>query len=154
MILEVIDKVEKENIARNLLESLPEWFGQPESTENYIQESKEMPFWVYVTNHKMVGFIVLKETAKDTAEIFVMGVKKEYQCKGIGKKLFQTLEIYVKTHGYSFLQVKTVKYGIYKEYDRTNKFYQSMGFKEFECFPLLWDVNNPCQIYIKYVGNR
>ena len=31
-------------ISRKILSDLPEWFGLPESTENYIQESKKMPF--------------------------------------------------------------------------------------------------------------
>jgi hypothetical protein len=42
----------------------------------------------------------------------------------------------------------TVVIGVYEDYDRTNYFYQSLGFKEFEVFPLLWDKDNPCQIYV------
>jgi len=54
--------------------------------------------------------------------------------------------------GYSFIQVKTVQMGRYEEYDSTNKFYLSLGFKEFEVFPTLWDEWNPCQIYIMSLG--
>lgn len=50
--------------------------------------------------------------------------------------------------GYSFLQVKTVQMGRYADYDNTNRFYISLGFKEFEVFPTLWDEQNPCQIYV------
>lgn len=32
------------------------------------------------------------------------------------------------------------------------KFYKSLGFKEFEVFPTLWDEWNPCQIYVMYLG--
>lgn len=53
--------------------------------------------------------------------------------------------------GYSFLQVKTVQMGRYADYDDTNKFYISLGFKEFEVFPTLWDEANPCQIYVMSV---
>ena len=49
---------------------------------------------------------------------------------------------------YEFMQVKTVKMGMYEDYDKTNEFYFSCGFKEFEVFPLLWDAANPCQIYV------
>ena len=35
-IKEVIDKKEKEEISKEVLYDLPEWFGLPESTENYI----------------------------------------------------------------------------------------------------------------------
>jgi nitroreductase len=46
------------------------------------------------------------------------------------------------------MQVKTVQMGCYEDYDRTNRFYQDVGFKELEVFPDLWDEANPCQIYV------
>ena len=36
----------------------------------------------------------------------------------------------------------------YEDYDKTNHFYLSLGFKEFEVFPTLWDEYNPCQVYV------
>ncbi|MBR2820631.1 MAG: GNAT family N-acetyltransferase, partial [Clostridiales bacterium] len=50
--------------------------------------------------------------------------------------------------GYSFMQVKTVKMGVYEDYDRTNRFYLSCGFKELEVINEIWGDENPCQIYI------
>ena len=38
-IKEVIDKRETEEISKEVLYDLPEWFGLPESTENYIIDS-------------------------------------------------------------------------------------------------------------------
>ena len=49
------------------------------------------------------------------------------------------------------MQVKTVQMGKYEDYDNTNRFYISLGFKEFEVFPTLWDEANPCQIYVMSV---
>ena len=46
------------------------------------------------------------------------------------------------------MQVKTVKMGMYDDYDATNRICQELGFKEFEVFPMLWDEANPCQIYV------
>ena len=43
--------------------------------------------------------------------------------------------------------------GMYKEYDCTNLFYKSLGFKEFEVLDL-WDERNPCQIYIMKVDDN
>ena len=90
----------------------------------------------------------LKETGKDTAELSVLGVLKEYHGKGIGRELFRKAKEAAVRNGYSFLQVKTVKMGVYEDYDKTNRFYLALGFKEFEVFPLLWDEDNPCQIYV------
>ena len=77
-----------------------------------------------------------------------MGVLKEYHRHGVGRKLFYKAKDVAKEMGYSFMQVKTVQMGKYEDYDDTNRFYQSVGFKEFEVFPLLWDEANPCQIYV------
>ena len=49
------------------------------------------------------------------------------------------------------MQVKTVKMGVYDDYDATNRFYLSVGFKEFEVIETLWDEANPCQIYVMYL---
>ena len=144
----VTDKDEKRVVARQILEALPEWFGIPESTENYISESAEQDMYVAFDDEKQVGFICLKETGKDTVELAVMGILKEYHRKGIGRQLFENAKKAAKDNGYSFIQVKTVQMGRYKEYDDTNKFYLSLGFKELEVFPTLWDEWNPCQVYV------
>ena len=148
MIKSVSDEEQKKNIARQILKALPEWFGIPESTEKYISESGEQEMLVAFENEAPIGFISLKKTGKDTVELVVMGVKKEYHRQGIGKELFNTAKCAVRDKGYSFIQVKTVQMGKYKEYDATNMFYLSLGFKEFEVFPTLWDEWNPCQIYV------
>jgi len=83
-----------------------------------------------------------------------MGIKKKYHRMGAGRKLNDAYEEMAKKLGYTYSQVKTVKMGHYKEYDITNQFYISMGYKELECFPTLWDEWNPCQIYIKYIGGK
>ena len=67
-------------------------------------------------------------------------------------ELFALARQYALEKGFSFMQVKTVQMGCYDIYDDTNKFYKSLGFKEFEVFPPLWDEWNPCQIYVMYLG--
>lgn len=151
MIKEIINKKEKETISREILYDLPEWFGISESTENYIKNSQEKLFIASFIEDKPVGFIVLNSTSKDCSEIFVMGVKKEFHRMKIGYELNRAYEIEAKKLGYTYSQVKTVCTGIYKEYDITNSFYLSLGYKELECFPNLWNEENPCQIYIKYL---
>ncbi len=147
MIEQVLIGDEKKSIARQILEALPEWFGISEARENYILESENQLFFKATIDNKVVGFLCLKETGKDTVELAVIGVLKEYQHQGIGRQLFEQAKKAIQKE-YSFLQVKTVQMGRYKEYDDTNKFYISLGFKEFEVFPTLWDEWNPCQIYV------
>ena len=152
IIKKIIDKKEKEIISKEVLYDLPEWFGLPESTKEYIEDSQDKPFLACYADNEVAGFIVLNATSKDTADIFVMGIKKKFHRMRIGTKLNTEFENMAKSLGYSYSQVKTVKMGHYKEYDITNEFYIAMGYKELECFPTLWDEWKPCQIYIKYLG--
>lgn len=152
IVKEIINKKEKERIAREVLNDLPEWFGMPESTEEYIKESQEKRFLASFYNNKIVGFVVLSTSSPDCAEIFVMGVKKKFQRQGAARQINQAYEKLAKNLGYTYTQVKTVESGHYDEYDITNKFYKAVGYKELEVFTDLWDERNPCQIYVKYLG--
>ena len=148
MIKQIFDENEKRQITRHILESLIEWFGIPEAREDYIEKSAGQLFFAAIEDSTPIGFLYLKETGKDTVELYVMGVLKEYHRHGVGRGLFEAAKASALKNGYSFIQVKTVQMDRYEEYDRTNQFYISMGFKEFELFPTLWDEWNPCQIYV------
>ncbi|MBD5155490.1 MAG: GNAT family N-acetyltransferase [Oscillibacter sp.] len=147
-IKQVTDPTEKQHVTRFILESLTDWFGLEEARENYIAESVDKIFFCAYDEDRPVGFLYLKETGNATVELYVMGVLAEFHRKGIGRELFYSAKKAACEEGYSFLQVKTVQMGKYEEYDKTNKFYLSLGFHEFEVFPTLWDEWNPCQIYI------
>ena len=152
MIQRIENSAERAAITRTILEALPDWFGVPESREKYIAESAEQIMVADVQEGVPRGFLCLKPTGRDTAELAVMGVLMEYHRQGIGRRLFQAALEIVRAEGYSFLQVKTVQMGRYPDYDRTNLFYLSLGFREFEVFPTLWDEANPCQVYVMYIG--
>ena len=148
MIRQIADSKEKQVIARTVLEARPEWFGILEAREDYIAKSAAQTFFGAFDGEEPVGFLCLAETGKDTVELSVCGVLKEYHRKGIGRELFANAKEFAVSKGYSFLQVKTVQMGKYKEYDATNRFYLSLGFREFEVFPTLWEEGNPCQVYV------
>ena len=138
MIIQVENNKEKEMISRTILEALPDWFGLPEAREEYIVNSVNQQFFAAVKEEKTIGFLCLKQTGKDTVEVSVMGVLKEFHRHGIGRKLFMKAREKAIKDGFSFIQVKTVQMGQYDNYDNTNKFYISLGFKEFEIFPTLY----------------
>ncbi len=144
----ITDKTLRQTITRTVLEALPEWFEVEESREQYIKDSIDRIMVAAFDGDRPIGFLSLKETGRSTVELAVMGVMKEYHRGGIGRKLFEQARDIAREKGYEFMQVKTVKMGVYEDYDRTNKFYLGVGFKEFEVLPLLWDEANPCQIYV------
>ena len=152
MIEQIQDAALKKTISRNVLEALRDWFEVDESREKYILDCAGWIFLAAKEEDQYVGFLCLKETGRETVELAVMGVLREYHRKGLGRALFEEAKKTAKEKGYSFMQVKTVKEGMYADYDITNRFYQSLGFKEFEVIEEIWGKDNPCQIYVMSLG--
>ena len=147
-IRQITDPARKQQIVREILEALPDWFAVPESREAYIRDSAGQVLFASEEDGLVNGFLCLKETGKATVELAVMGVLKEYHRRGVGRALFDAARACAAGAGYDFMQVKTVRMGCYEDYDRTNRFYLGVGFRELEVFPLLWDEANPCQVYV------
>lgn len=82
-----------------------------------LQDSTGKILFCAYQDEKPIGFIYVKQTGKDTAELACMGVLKEYHRNGIGKELFDAIKKVISEKGYSFIQVKTVQMGRYEEYD-------------------------------------
>ena len=148
MIEQIQDAEQKKAVARKILEALKDWFEVDESREKYIAESAGQIFLAAKEEDGYAGFLCLKETGKDTVELAVMGVLKQYHRHGLGRALFEAAKKIAIEEGYSFMQVKTVQMGVYEDYDITNRFYLSCGFREFEVIKELWGEENPCQIYV------
>ena len=151
VIKEVKDEEQKMAVVAEVLKDLPEWFGMPESTQAYIEGAKDLQVWAAYQEGDLLGFVSLSYSSEDCAEIDCLGVKKAHQGRGIGSQLLATLESEA-CKKVDYLQVKTVAEGSNKNYDRTNVFYRSLGFKKLEIFPSLWDPQNPCQILIKKIN--
>ena len=144
---------EKSAICNSILRALPDWFEVESSIVDYSKQVKDMPFYIAECDTKAIGFVAIKIHTKYAAEICVMGVLKEYHGQGVGKKLVECCEKYCLDNKIEFLTAKTLDESRgCDEYKKTRLFYQSMGFKPLEVFPLLWDKDNPCLFLIKYIG--
>jgi GNAT superfamily N-acetyltransferase len=148
----VQDKLQKKEIAASILEALPDWFGIPESTQNYINEGMDKPFFAAFEGDKAVGFLVMKENNQYTAEIYVMGILMDYHRKGIGRALVSEAIRWSAEQGYEYLMVKTLD-GSHPDlyYARTRQFYLAMGFRPLECIPEIWGKENPCLILVQSI---
>ncbi len=121
MVRKIESAEEKKKISRGVLADLPEWFGIPESTEEYIRESADMPFWASFSGNEATGFIALKQTSPFAAELYVTGVKKRFHRQGIGRELFQVFYEYASKTGLRFCRSKRWTKSVH-EYDQTRMF--------------------------------
>ena len=143
---------EKAAICGKILCALPDWFGNEEARDGYIEGSRDKPFFAAFRDSEAVGFAAVKAHNEHTAEIYVIGVFAEYHRMGAGRLLIQSCEEYCVRNGFSFLTVKTLA-GLHPDegYARTRKFYLGTGFLPLEVFPLHWDVHNPCLFMAKFI---
>lgn len=157
-IKEIYEPSEKSKICDALLRRLPDWFGIESAINTYVRQVKKMDFYAAYdddgTTQKCVGFIALKTHNKFTCEIYVMGTRRSYQGKGIGRKLVEHSEANLLDKGVEFLTVKTLDGSEPVDtYKRTRAFYQSRGFKPLEVFDTLWE-NDPCLFMVKPLKAR
>ena len=151
-IKEISNADEKSNICNAILRALPDWFGVEESIVDYVQQVRDLPFYVAFDGNKAVGFVAIKNHTPFSSEVCVMGILDEYHRQGIGRKLIDCCEQHCKENKIEFLTVKTLaKLHTSESYKKTRLFYLSVGFKPLEVFPLLWDECNPCLLMVKVV---
>lgn len=136
------------------MDALPEWFGLQETKEDYIQETENMPMLGCFDDEDIcIGFLSLKDSTPDSAEIYVMGIMPEYHHHGGGSALMLATEESVKSTEKDFLFVKTLSSDHPDPYyAKTRQFYAKMGFRELTVLPMIWGKENPCLIMVKNCG--
>lgn len=65
---EITDCSKRMEITREILEALPEWFGIPEATEDYITKSADQICIAACEGEQPAGFLCLEETGKDSSD--------------------------------------------------------------------------------------
>jgi GNAT superfamily N-acetyltransferase len=155
MVIEITEEKVKQNITNNILSSLPDWFGIPESVQVYVRQSSKMPFFAYKQDGQYIGFAFLKIHNIYSAEICAMGVLPQHHRQGVGRMLINKCIDYCRERNIEFLQVKTLDSSFDDGYYQiTRDFYEAMGFRPFECIPSLWNEENPCLIMIMHIGRK
>lgn len=142
---------QKSETCRAILEALPEWFGIPEAINTYARGVAELPMLVAKNQSGVVvGFISLKPQTSYAVEAYVLGVRREWHRKGVGRGLFDAAERMAQKLGARFLTVKTLAdANPDPKYQGTRLFYRAIGFEPVEVFPTLWSPKNPCVLMVK-----
>ena len=140
----------KSAVCESILRSLPAWFDIEEEIVRFAAEIDHLPTFLASVSGEVMGFLSLKQHFPASAEVLVMGVRREAHRHGLGRALIFQAQEWLVSQGVEYLQIKTLGPSRPDEnYAKTRTFYQSLGFTPLEELPQIWDANNPCLILIK-----
>ena len=149
-IILLLDPDEKEQVCREILGGLMDWFWTQAWVDYYATNCRELVFYAATKDGRMAGFLVVKRHYDHSAEIFVLGVRQEFHKQGVGRLLLEECEKNCKSQGIKYLTAKTLSEkssdGFYA---KTRKFYEAMGFCALETLEELWGADRPCLIMVK-----
>lgn len=153
-IVEIKGAENKSIYAKDILERLPEWFGNEQARNDYVKKVKTFPCWAaFNKNNQCNGFFCVKLHYEHTGEIPVCGILSEYQRNGIGKALYNLIELYLLQSGCKYVIVKTLSDIVnFEPYEKTRRFYKSVVFEPLITLTEMWDEENPCLIMIKMLA--
>ncbi len=142
----------KSEITLKIMNALPEWFSPPEDIVHKAVIHREYPFFAAFSEEGAVGFAALKLHNEYTADIYDLGVLKQYHRQGVGHQLVEACIRYCQEQGYKFLTVKTLDESAdYEPYVATRAFYKKEGFYPLEVLTTFWDEDNPCLFMVRVV---
>ena len=137
-------------ICRQILDTLPTWFGIPESVEDYVDAAEANPTVVASLDGIDVGALTLVIHTPYAAEIYVMGVRPEHHRRGIGRAMLEAAQAWLVARDIEYLQVKTLSPRHPDPgYAKTRSFYLASGFRPLQEFPELWGLDQPALQMIK-----
>jgi GNAT superfamily N-acetyltransferase len=133
-----------------ILRALPDWFGLEAAILQYASEIDGLPTFLAPQGEEVLGFLSLKQHFPYAAEVYVMGVRAEAHRQGLGRRLMEAAQAWLRGQGVEYLQVKTLgPSNPDPNYAKTRLFYGALGFRPLEEFKQIWDEQNPCLILVK-----
>ncbi len=139
--------------SREILATLPTWFGIEQANESYIALAERSPAIVASLGGDDVGILVLVHHSAYASEVHLMAVRPEHHRRGVGRAMLLHAEASLARVGVEFLQVKTLSASADDEgYAKTRAFYLAYGFRPLEEFPGLWDPQNPALQLVKTIS--
>jgi ribosomal protein S18 acetylase RimI-like enzyme len=149
-LIDVVAPKVKGEICFDIINQLPEWFGISDANKAYAKQVQSEDFLAMTVNEKAIGFISVKKHNEKSAEITVMGILEAFHANGFGRILVNEMAARMKNEGVQFMTVKTLAdTRECPSYEKTRRFYNSMGFVELEIINEIWGDDNPCAYMVK-----
>jgi N-acetylglutamate synthase-like GNAT family acetyltransferase len=144
---------DKGSVCREILASLPGWFGIPESNAAYARDVETLPMFGVIENGSVAGFLALTQQSPQAWEIHVMGVRPQRHRSGVGRVLVGRAKRHSLEKGARFLTVKTLSSNDPDPgYAKTRAFYGAMGFVAIAELPELGGPENPTVLMLKVLA--
>src|SRR5579862_8283910 len=117
----------KGELCREIHFDLPEWFGIPAAIDDYVRAVEDLPMFSEMSDGATTGFLSIKPHTAFAAEAYVLGVRRAWHRRGIGRRLFAHVEAHLRERGFVFLTVKTLSAEHPSAaYAATRRFYQAI----------------------------
>jgi ribosomal protein S18 acetylase RimI-like enzyme len=138
---------------RRIIDTIPEWFGMPDSNDEYVEKASTLINVVARDGDEVVGICLLLPHNPRSVEIDFLGVPRDRHRQGIGRLLLEHIERELRVDDVRLLHLKTFGPSVPNEpYARTRRFYEAMGFVAMEERTDIWGPTNPCLMLVKPLG--
>jgi len=106
---EVVEKREPDAV-RRILNSLPDWFGDPEAIDNYISAAGDIDFTsiVAIDSGTVVGVSLTRRHFSESAELHLIAVHPTFRSRGVGRAMVERIATDLRSDGCTVLSVHTV----------------------------------------------
>ena len=152
--IEIVEiRENKGTICREILASLPKWFGLAESNAAYARDVEALTMFGVLKEGAVAGFLAVKCHSAFAWDVHVMGVRPQYHRSGIGRALIERAARHAQEAGARFLTVKTLSASDPDAgYAKTRAFYEAMGFVAVAELPELGGPENPTVLMLKVLA--
>jgi len=128
MPVDVVRRQDPEAV-REILASVPEWFGIPEANQHYVELAGRLSSYLAVDGDEVVGVALLDEHFPQSRELNLIAVSRDRHRQGAGRAMLAAIESDLREAGVRILEVHTVGPSSEDEgYASTREFYLATGF--------------------------
>lgn len=136
----------------SIIADLPEWFGIPSATADYVEFAEREQAWVAELDGEAVGLMVLADHGFSALDIHFLAVRRDVHRQGIGRRLVEKGVAEARLLGRRYLTVKTLGPSRVSEpYGQTRAFYRAVGFEPLEELDLATWPDTPCLLMVMAV---
>lgn len=120
---------------RRILESLPDWFGDPDAIDNYVDASEDHAYESLLATKgaTVVGVALTQRHFREAAELHLIAAHPSARGEGVGRLLVEQVAAELAADNCALLSVHTVGPSFENEpYGQTRGFYSHLGFLPME----------------------